>query len=349
MGNLFCELGEFDRATEYFERVLASPTPNRAHTAAVLESLARVHLFRGRADSCVAVLDRIESSVRVEQDRLFHAHRYAAHTRIRVLAGQGRVEDALSASDFVIDLAARAGDGLLLKQVQLTKAELLQRLGMVSSSMALIEEIMPGLVGVSPELYARSEQILACALKAGSNAAGQDHHDRALRIYKALGSVPRQQELALCWKEPSAIHEHNKAAKGAADESDLERPDRVGARRSLHSLAMAFTQAARPDLVASELLQILVDTGCVDSAEISAVDSNDVDRVPAAAICPSASEEIARSNSSSIRELGSSQSPPSTRSTCYSLLFTKSSVPAPNAKSGRPCGPSKNCRTTRGQ
>jgi transcriptional regulator with PAS, ATPase and Fis domain len=42
---------------------------------------------------------------------------------------------------------------------------------------------------------------------------------------------------------------------------------------------MAFTQAARPDLVANELLQILVDTGCVDSAEISAVDSNHVDRI----------------------------------------------------------------------
>ena len=279
MGNLFCELGEFDRATEYFERVLASPRPNRAHTAAVLESLARVQLFRGRADSCVDVLDRIESSVRVEQDRLFHAHRYAAHTRIRVLAGQGRVEDALSASDAVIDLAARAGDGLLLKQVQLTKAELLQRLGRVSLSMALIEEIMPGLVGVSPELYARGEQIIACALRSDGNAAGQDHYDRALRIYKALGSVPRQQELALCWKDPGAIHEHNKAAQGAADESDLERPDRVGARRSLHSLAMAFTQAARPDLVANELLQLLVDTGCVESAEISGVDSNPLDRV----------------------------------------------------------------------
>ena len=78
MGNLFCELGEFDRAAEYFDMVLASPTPNRAHTAAVLESLARVHLIQGRVDSCLAVLDRTNR-------RSFRADRCFIHATRRTL------------------------------------------------------------------------------------------------------------------------------------------------------------------------------------------------------------------------------------------------------------------------
>ena len=201
MGNLFYELGDFERATEYLRNALAGPSANGANTTAILESLARVHLIQGRTDACVAVLDRIESSIRVDQDRQSYEHRYSALTRIHLLAWQGHVEEALSRTDTVLELAAHAGDGLLLKQVELTKAQLLQRAGQIPLSMAIVSSIVPDLVGASPGLYAHSEQILACALASRGDQGGQAHHDRALRIYQVIGSVPRERELELVWNQ----------------------------------------------------------------------------------------------------------------------------------------------------
>ena len=268
LGNLFCELGEFDRATEYFETVLASPPIIVSQAGAVLESLARIHSIQGNADSCLAALDRIES-LYVDQDRIAYEHRYAAHTRLRLLADHGHVEDALGTADRAIDLAARVGDSLLLKQVQLTKAELLQRLGQLPASMALITEVLPGLVGLSPELYARCEQILAFALKSQGDSAADAHYDRAFRIYKALGSVPKQHELLRDWTSTPVVRmRDDRSARDANLAKKAASPDRMLARKVLHGLAMAFTQATRPDLIAPELLDVLQASGCADSVNI---------------------------------------------------------------------------------
>ena len=277
MGNLFYELGDFDRATECFENALVGPPAKGANTWAVLESLARIHMIQGRADLCLAVLDGIESSISFEQDRLLYEQRYSALTRIRLLASQGHLEDALSRTDTVLELAARAEDGLLQKQAQLTKAELLQRLRQVPSSMALIAEIVPGLVGVSPELYARSEQVLACALASQGDAHGQAHHDRASRIYQVLGSVPRQRELAISWNEArSAPCERLSQDPSMTDVTCLEIH---GARRTLHGIATAFTYAARPDLVARELLEVLTASDCTYTARATIRDASGTEEI----------------------------------------------------------------------
>jgi DNA-binding NtrC family response regulator/tetratricopeptide (TPR) repeat protein len=279
MGNLFYELGDFDSATSYFENALAAPPANGADTTAILESLARVHLIQGRGDSCSAALDRIESSIHVEQDRLSYENRYAALTRIHLLAWQGQIEQALSRTDSVLELATNAGDGLLLKQVQLTKAELLQRIGLIPSSMELIAAIVPGLVGVSPELYARSEQILACALALDGDSAGEAHHDRALRIYRALGSVPRQRELAFCWNQARESKMREGSSSGRSATVDVECPEVHGARRALHGIAAALTHAARPDLVAHELLEVLAATDCTYTSRATVRGASDTEEV----------------------------------------------------------------------
>jgi tetratricopeptide (TPR) repeat protein len=199
LGNLSFEVGDFSRATEYFEKALAGPQAEGAFVNAVLDSLARVYLVQDRTDSCRAALDQIESSIRVEQDRLSYEHRYAALTRIHLLASQRKFKDALRDADSLIDVATRAGDNLLLRQVQLTTAELLLDERKVRASMALIAEIVPELVGAPPELLGRSEQILACALASNGDCAGLLHYKRAHRIYKSIGSVPRLMDLELRW------------------------------------------------------------------------------------------------------------------------------------------------------
>ena len=93
MGNLFYELGEFDQALEYFESALAGPPTGGATVIAILDSLARTHLNRGRLQACSETLDRIESSMSAEQDRLSYECRYSALTRINLLASQGRLDE----------------------------------------------------------------------------------------------------------------------------------------------------------------------------------------------------------------------------------------------------------------
>lgn len=287
MGNLFYQLGDFDRAAKYFENALAVPPAKGPNTTAVLESLARIHLIQGRSDSCVAVLDRIESLVQVEQDRLPYEQRHSALTRIDLLCWQGRVEEALLRTDALLDIAARAGDGLLQKQTQLTKAELLLRVGRTPSSMAMIAEIVPGLVGESPELYAHSEQILACALASTGGSSGQAHRDRAFRIYKGIGSVPKQKELDRCWSESLNVQDCGNVFDRPTIQPAGEGVTIDSARLTLHGIATAFIHATRPDLIAAELVQVLVATGCTYSARATVQSANETEEI----ICESNSSE----------------------------------------------------------
>ena len=229
----------------------------------LLESLARVHLSQGRSDLCLATLDRIESGVHIEQDRLSYEHRRAAFARVDLLKCEGRIDEALSRIDSVLELAERTEDDLLRKQVQLTKAELLQMSGKTSSSMALVAEATLGLIGASPELYAYGEQILACALTTIDERSSKAHHARALRMYRGIGSIPRQTQLALSW---------NQARSGQVSDvkrTRTESPEEVEARSTrlaLHGVAAAFTHATRPELIAAEFVHILSATDCVSAA-----------------------------------------------------------------------------------
>ena len=285
MGNLYYELGDFDRARTYFENALALLPASGANTTAVLESLARVHLLQGRAESCLSVLDQIESSIRVEQDRFSYEQRYSALTRVHLLAHQGLLQKALLGTVPVLELAARAGDGLLQKQVQLTRADLLQQLRQVPSSMALIAEIVPGLTGLSPELYARSEQILACALAPGSLEDGELHRGRAHRVYQSIGSIPRLQELELCWNQARSIPPDDAPSDERIALEDTDRQGTRGVRLALHGIAAAFTHAARPELVARELIEVLAAAQCTYTARATVQALGDTQEV----ICESSS------------------------------------------------------------
>ena len=247
LGNLFFEMGDFERASEYFQISVTGPPPKGAFASAVLDSLARVHLVQNRMDSCDSVLDQIESSIQVEQDRLSYEHRHAALTRLHLLASRGELSRALRDADSLLELATRAGDNLLFMQAQLTKAELLQDEGRISASVALIAEIVPSLSGVSPEFYGRSEQVIACALAFNGDNSGVHHYARARRIYSSIGSVPRLRELDIRW---------DKARSGRASAADAWEPTpqfSAGVRFALHGIATSFAHAERADLAAQEL------------------------------------------------------------------------------------------------
>jgi len=279
MGNLYCELGDFDRASAYFEEALATPPEKGVNTTAILESLARVHLLRGRADACLSVLERIESTIRAEQDRLSYEQRHSALTRIHLLAHRGQLQDALNGTEPVLELAMKAGDGFLQKHVLLTRADLLQQLGKASSSAQLIAEISPGLVGQTPELFARSEQILACALESNCCEGSDVHYDRALRVYQSIGSVPRLRELEARWAQARAVHSNVAHSNREINRPSSGGPQAQGVRSALQELATVFTHASRPDLVARELVELATRAKCTHSAAATLQDANGTNQI----------------------------------------------------------------------
>jgi tetratricopeptide (TPR) repeat protein len=279
LGNLFFEMGDFDRATNSFESSLAAPSTNGSNLLGLIHCLARAYLLQGRYDLCRDALDRIESYGRDDHDRLSYEHRHSAHTEVSLMASQGHFQAALSKIETVLELAQRAGDGLLQKQVELTRADLFQKIGRIPASLTLISEIIPRLVGASPDLTGYSEQILACALASLGDPSAKAHHDRAMRIYQGIGSVPRQMELAVAWKSALAV-----GATGTAGlEVRGEAPEVPFVRSVLHSVAMAFSQATRPEIVARELLEVIEAADCAHSARITVQGVNDITSINAPA------------------------------------------------------------------
>ena len=270
MGVLFYELGEFERAAAYLHQALTAPPANRAQTSCILINLAQLHMIQGDLESTAQALERIGSLIHLEQDHLTYPSRYSRLTRIQLLTRQGYVNEALARTDALLETAARAGDGLLHQHIQLTKAGLLQQLGHVPASMALIAEAVPGLHGGAAELHAQSEQILACALAFNGDAAGEAHQQRAARVLQAIGNVPRQHELARRW-------DHAQRAEPSAPILDARRQHAQGARQALHDIAMAFAHATRPDLVAAELLNVITATECTVTARTSVQSTADTE------------------------------------------------------------------------
>ena len=112
LGNLFYATGDFERAVEFFERALAALPSTGEKTNASLDTLARVRLSQGRFGDCAVLLDRIETSVRSEQDRTLYAHRHAELTRAQLLADRGELEAAMAKAESALALATLAADTL---------------------------------------------------------------------------------------------------------------------------------------------------------------------------------------------------------------------------------------------
>ena len=262
LASLYCEVGEFDRANRCFESALAASEINGTHSSAIYDGMARVRLLEGRLDECAELLDRVECSILSDDDRTLYGYRYAALTRAHLFANQGRTQEAILQIISVASLATRTGDALLLSKAELTKAALLLRLGKISESLAVLETIGSELVGESPEIYAHTEQVLACALvMEGHVNAGRVHRDRASRIYRSVRNVTGHLELERSWAESISTLGDSKEESINAESLEIEKTG----SRVLHGIAAAIGHGRHPALVARELVDILSTTNCVHS------------------------------------------------------------------------------------
>jgi tetratricopeptide (TPR) repeat protein len=254
LGNLYYLLGEFDKATDYFERGVNSLRSNGDTKNWSLESSARVRLSQDRLDECEHLLDEIERSIKCEEDRRLFAHRYAAMARALLLARKGRVDAAMLQVDKVLALTDVTGDSLLGKHALIMKADLLQQFGRVDEFREFVETALGDIDTESPELFAHYESTLAAACVAENHILGATtHHDRAMRICKATANVPAQIDVMHSWNRVTAQHMVGKDwsdVSAFGDTTEATGP-------AIQSICSLLANVSYPEIVGRELFALL--------------------------------------------------------------------------------------------
>jgi DNA-binding NtrC family response regulator len=208
----------------------------------------------------------------------------------------GQTDEAIAKVRFVLTLADQAGDSYLSASASLAMAELLTEVDRSSEAIALVNASIHDRTAQSPELYARSERILATALaKAGDHSAASIHFERARRICTAVQSVPELLEAERCWRRAA------KSPQAPLPVATLTPalPDRGldnGCKPSvLHSAAAAVLYPDRPELVARELLELLRTTDCIHSAAVvaRAADGTETTLIQIVGVCSTNHDDAA--------------------------------------------------------
>ena len=116
-----------------------------------------------------------------------------------------------------------------------------------------------------PELFARYEQTLACALARGGRPdQAEPHYQRARRVYVALGHTAG---------EPDLLRQREAAVGAASDRSQNGSAPHGPARAAattIGDIASIMLHAGQPELVAREVVGLLDAAGCVRSATAEA-------------------------------------------------------------------------------
>ena len=252
--------GNFDKAVQFFELALDALPSRGEKNNGILETLARIRLSQERLDDCQAYLDQIDQSLRTEKDRSFYANRYAALTRVRLHTRRGLLEKARAEIEGVFELADKTGDASIARYATLTKAEVLLAneeridLNSVCASMATVPE-------TEPDLYAGYERLLGTSLAAqGELTAASLHFERAARLSRVLNDEPSLIELGRA----------RDRAGDMASSANTPRTDdfKEGTLHALDNIATAVLFASRPEIVAGELGDLLLITGCASSATV---------------------------------------------------------------------------------
>jgi DNA-binding NtrC family response regulator/tetratricopeptide (TPR) repeat protein len=266
LGNLCMSAGRFDEARLYFERAISELPSSGENISAALDSLAKIKLLQGDASGCEHLLDRIEASIQIPADRILYAHRFSLLTRVELLALMGNARGALNVVDDVLSLATRAGDYLLTDIALLTRAEFLQQADRFDEAVAAIDEVAPRLIDRPPDLHAHYERAVATLLAGqGHTGTGRSHYDRAHRIYESLHNAPGLLELSRAWDRASA-HTGRAGANLSPAAGATPPPPRDPIQETLQTAAGLLLHVGRPELLARELVHLLVATDAVCSA-----------------------------------------------------------------------------------
>jgi tetratricopeptide (TPR) repeat protein len=163
LGNLAFLAAQFDEATSCLTRAISERKGSDSWTACV-DTLARIHLARGRPEDCQPLLDDIDEIVVTENDRARYVYRHTQLTRIRLLADNGKFDEALKHVDLVLGLASRSADNLLRDLAMLAKADTLQECNRIDECIAILQSLIDAITNRPADFFAQYERILGCAI-----------------------------------------------------------------------------------------------------------------------------------------------------------------------------------------
>lgn len=246
--------GDYQGASNTFQRLLASPKTEHVHALAAVEGLARIYLATGNLAKCQEALARIEEELANDPalKNIFHI-RWASITKARMLLQQHRAADAaafLNTSFFDLkDLE----DEPLLTTIHLTRARALAMLGDTPNAAAqLFAANREAMVGVRElqGVYYFETGLLADGI---NRSLGSQMQRRARRLWHLQGivSIPREIQARTIsgTARDQEVHDHLSPAQAAA-------------LRTLDCVAAAFELVSQPTLFASELQSLLQLTDC---------------------------------------------------------------------------------------
>jgi transcriptional regulator with PAS, ATPase and Fis domain/predicted negative regulator of RcsB-dependent stress response len=258
LGNLFFELGEFDRAVAFFERAMtAHPTHDKYH-AGEWDSLALIRIVQGKLECAADLLRQIQGSVVSENDWRLYANRHSRLTLTLLLIRQGHFEEAARCADAGIDLAHVTGDRLLGTSLVIRKAEALIACSKFDEALDLLDVAAESLPLFAGHLNAEYERTLGQAFAMhGDELRANRHFTRAIRFCRAIHSSPGVVETLRSQESLLAVKNVAGSTHGTTDGD---------AQRLLQEIAALVMHAGRPELLAAGLMTILQDTGCVAGA-----------------------------------------------------------------------------------
>jgi DNA-binding NtrC family response regulator/tetratricopeptide (TPR) repeat protein len=252
IGNIFYRMGRFGEAVDYFQRALSCLPTNGERTNGARESLARVCLVQEDLEQAGFQLRKIEDSIRTTADWALYANRHSRITQAELLIRQGRPEQALTACEQAIELAGRTGDAILEVTALLIKVEILITMAETDQASSLLTRAA-NLLGQSPhEIFALYERVLTCGLAAGQRPTAGVHFSRSKRILVGLHSVPAQLELDRLGRTLRMSAEGGPPAKSACS--------------AIQDVAALMLHAGRPELLATDIIALLVNADCVHAA-----------------------------------------------------------------------------------
>jgi DNA-binding NtrC family response regulator/tetratricopeptide (TPR) repeat protein len=263
LGHIYLTMGRFDIALEHFQRVLSLSEYLNENVFIARESIAQTYLAQGKPEDSLSFVGFPDDPAHGIGG---HSHRYAQLTKAKILARLGRWQESLQLVERAIALAEAAGDRPLATTASMFLAEVLLHCGRTSESWIFMTEASPLLVGRPPDMSARYERAIACALAAnGDFTAARLHRDRAERILECIQNRPEFVDLRYSWEQ---------AQKLASGVSESGSPS--AAAGLLQNVATLLLHAGRPMLLATGIVVILKDADCASGAVAVARDEHGV-------------------------------------------------------------------------
>ncbi|MFE0419334.1 tetratricopeptide repeat protein [Streptomyces tendae] len=160
VGGAHLELGDFDRAADWFGRALAQrlAREERADAARVYGRIATAHTYAGRYGEAVRSWRAAVAGHRKSGDVAAHARALAELARVQEYAG--RPEESLRTCQEAVDWARRAEDDRLQAALHLRLADTLDRLG---------DPAAAGLERRTAERMLREDPADACEIRSTSS------------------------------------------------------------------------------------------------------------------------------------------------------------------------------------